>query len=383
MNNKNFQNPSDYIIQLILIIIFLFSTAFFAIYTLKMFLWTIFFAFVLYVAFDKYNKQLRTYIKNKHLSTIIIILFIIFLVIAPILAIIFTLIQQIINLVLSIKSSIDNGELLNFFLNFEVIVNFFTTDPFFSITFLNYLGDILKDYSDYLNIFNIGGLLGGVYNLFLFGLGFAFRFIIYLGITFIILYFLLLEGSTLYLTLSNMLPFDEKIIEEFKTQMKLVLRAILKGNLLIAILQGIFLSIGFLIAGISDIVLYGFLASVFSIIPIVGTSPVWIPAALYLYFIKGSLGKAIFVSVYCLFSFLILENVVKPKFLDKQIGIHSIFLFLAIIGGLKEFGINGIIIGPLILALFLIVWRLYPKIQDLKKEHSISNLNDQDITKES
>ncbi len=381
--NNNIKNSSDYIIQLILIIIFLFSTAFLAIYTLKMFFWTIFFAIVLYVAFDKYNKILRKYIKNKHLSTIIIILFILFVVVAPVLTIVFILIQQIINLFLSIKSSIESGELLNFFLNFELMVNFFTTDPFFSITFLNYLGDVLKDYSDYLNIFNIGGLLGGVYNLFLFGLNFALRFVIYLAITFIILYFLLLEGSTLYLTLSNILPFDQKITEEFKTQMKLVLRAILKGNILIAILQGVSLSFSFFIAGIPDIVLYGFLASVFSVIPIVGTSPVWIPAALYLYFIKGSFGWAIFVSVYCFLSFLILENVVKPKFLDKQIGIHSIFLFLAIIGGLKEFGINGIIIGPLILALFLIVWRLYPKIQDLKKVNSISNLNDQDITKES
>ncbi|GIX43417.1 MAG: AI-2E family transporter [Leptospiraceae bacterium] len=360
MNDKNVHTYSNFILQLILLIIFLFGSAFLVLYIFRAFVWAIFFAFLLYATFDKYNKRLLFYIKNKDLTSLIIIVMIIVLVIGPLIFFISILIQQIINLVKLIQMSIENGEMLRFFLNFDALINFITNDPFFWVTFLNRLGEILKDYSEYLNFFNVSGLVGGAYNIFMFSLGLTIRLIVYILLGFVLLFFLLRDGHTFYIKFSQMLPFDQTLMDDFKNQMKLVISAILKGNVFIAILQGLFLAIGFYIAGIPNIVLYGFLGALFSIIPVLGTSIVWLPASLYLYFIKHSLGWSIFLSVYCLLSFFTLENIVKPKILDKQIGIPSILLFLAIIGGLKEFGISGLILGPLILALFIIVWRLYP-----------------------
>jgi predicted PurR-regulated permease PerM len=379
MNDKNFSIQFNFVFQILLLILFLFGTAFLVFYILRSFVWSFFFSFILYAAFERYNKKLLFYVKNKDLTSLIMILIILIMIVGPIVIFIGILIQQIIDLVRLIQTSIENGDFIKFFLNFEIMINLLTNDPFFWVTFLNRLGDILIDHAEYFNYFDFSNIVGGAYNIFLFSLGFTLRMIIYILFGFIILYFLFRDGHSFYVKFSQMLPFEQTLMDKFKNEIKLVLTAILKGNIMIAFLQGLFLALGFYISGMSNVVLYGFLGSLFSIIPILGTSIVWIPAALYLYFIKNSLGWSLFLSIYCLLSFLILENIVKPKILDKQIGISSVLLFLAIIGGLKEFGITGIIIGPLILALFIIVWRISPskeKELDKEKVESINIHND-------
>jgi predicted PurR-regulated permease PerM len=360
----NENNKTYFVIQTLFLIIFLFGSFVLVIYTLRAFVWPIFFAFLLYVIFDKYNKKLINYLKYKDLSTLLSILLILLFVVGPISLLIYLLIEEMIFLFTLIKSSIESGDIIKVALNFDSLISLLTEDPFFWLTFLNRLGYLIKEYPDYFSIFNLSGIVGGAYNVFLISLSFTLKIIIYILLGFVILYFLLRDGHSFYVSFSKMLPFDQSLMDEFKNELKLVTSAILKGNILISILQGIFLAFGFLLAGIPNVILYGFLAAIFSIVPVLGTSIVWLPASLYLYFVKHSIGWAIFLAIYCLTSFLVLENVVKPKFLNKQIGIPSILLFLAIIGGLKEFGITGIILGPLSLALFIIIWRLYPLIKN-------------------
>ncbi len=354
------QKNINVVLQTILIIILLFASAALVIYTFRTFVWSIFFAMLFYASFDKLNKNLFLYTKNKDISALICITLILFLVILPISIFIIIIIQQILYLINIIQDTINSGELLNLILNFEYIIYFITNDPFFWVNYLNRLGNFINDYSEYFNFLDISGIVGGAYNIFIFSIHIILKIFVYLIFGFLLLYFLFRDGHLLYLNLSQMLPFEQNLMDDFKNQMKLVISSILKGNIFISILQGFFLGLGFFIAGIPNVLLYGFFGSIFSIIPILGTSIVWMPACLYLYFIKNSVGWSIFLGIYCLLSFLILENIVKPKILDKQIGIPSILLFFAIIGGIKEFGISGLILGPLTLALFITIWRLYP-----------------------
>jgi len=180
---------------------------------------------------------------------------------------------------------------------------------------------------------------------------------IFIGI--ILLFFLFRDGPHFYIFLENALPFPKSITSNFVSRMKEIISAVLKGNLLVSAIQGTAVGIGFFITGIPNVFLWGSIAAILSLIPIVGTSIVWIPGSLYLVFFEDSIGWAAVLAIYSLSMFLFLENIIKPKLLDKKLGMHPIFLFLAIIGGIAEFGITGVVLGPLFVTLFMTIWSIY------------------------
>ncbi|MBW7858487.1 MAG: AI-2E family transporter, partial [Leptonema sp. (in: Bacteria)] len=199
----------------------------------------------------------------------------------------------------------------------------------------------------------------GAYNYFLGGIGSSLSFVVNLLFSLILLFFLLRESESLYNMIRQAVPISGNIVDQFKDRMKEIILAILKGNLLIALLQGTMIGIGIWICGVPNALLYGSIATVLSIIPVIGTAFVWLPVSIYIYFFGHGPAVAIFLAIYGLACYLILENILKPKLLDRKLGVHSLLLFFAIIGGLKEFGITGIFLGPLILTIFLTIWRIY------------------------
>lgn len=361
MNNTN-KNIQSYVLQIIILLFFLIGSLLLVFYTFRTFIWPIFLSYLIYAAFDGVNKRFLSLIKNKSITALIMILLIFFIIFLPLVFFLVLLINQLIDFISLIQNLLEKKDLISYLFLVEIdhFLKFITNDPFFWINILENIYNFSKEYSDIFNYFSLAKFIGRAYDIFIISLEITIKIIIYIALTFLLLFFLFKDAHRFYVRLSRLLPFEQELMDEFKNELKQVVSVIFKGNILIAILQGFFLGIGFLIVGIPNVLLYGFLGSIFSIIPILGTSIVWIPAVLYIYFIKQSPGWAIFLGLYSLISFLTLENIVKPKLLDKQIGVPSILLFLAILGGLKEFGISGLILGPMILALFMIVWRLYP-----------------------
>ena len=136
-----------------------------------------------------------------------------------------------------------------------------------------------------------------------------------------------------------------------------VLDAVVKGNFFVSILQGTMVGIYFWIFGIPTFVLYGSIAAMTALIPIIGTAIVWVPAALYLY-ATGHTTGAVVLSSLSLGTYFLLENLMKPWLLDRKLNLHPLFLFLAILGGIGEFGIKGVILGPFIVTSFLSIWEV-------------------------
>ncbi|MCS7204167.1 MAG: AI-2E family transporter [Leptospiraceae bacterium] len=367
-STKNFQ----LFFQILILMLILLGSVFLAFYTLRAFFWSFLIAVLLYSTLDGYNKKLQKTLKNKDLASLASIVVIITLIITPLSIFFVLLVQQIIDFVFLVREGIETGSLFLLFLHFDSLVEFFTKDSFFWVTFLNRLDNFLMEYGSYLDRINFPTIVGGAYNVFLLSLEITLKIIVYLLFGFLILYFLFRDGDKLYNTLLDISPFDRELIDELKNQIKLTMSSILLGNVLIAILQGFFLALGFFVTGIPNVILYGFIASLVSVIPVIGTGFVWIPASLYLYFIKKDLIASVVLGLYCYASYLILENIVKPKILDKKLGISSVVLFFAILGGLKEFGAVGIVLGPLILSVFIILWRTITS-RKLKKESEIAS----------
>ena len=147
---------------------------------------------------------------------------------------------------------------------------------------------------------------------------------------------------------------DQKLFQKFKDMSG----AILVGNGLSGLLQGILGGAIFAIFGIRSPILWGVIMTLLAFIPIVGIGVVFIPATIYL-FMKGRIAAGVFFIVFYIVLSAGTEYVFKPKLVGQRVQMHTLLVFLSIIGGLQLFGILGIIYGPLVATGFLTLTDIY------------------------
>ena len=186
-------------------------------------------------------------------------------------------------------------------------------------------------------------------------LAFLFNFFMML----LIVFFLLVDGAKLTAFIIDLSPLpaeqDTKLIEKFKD----MCAAVLVGNGIGGGIQGLLGGFLFAFFGFKSPFLWGVIMGLLAFLPIVGIAIVFIPAAAYLYFIEARLGAAIFFVVFYLVLSNSVEYFLKPKLVGSRAKIHTLLVFLSIIGGLRLFGILGIIYGPLIVTAFLTLTDIY------------------------
>jgi predicted PurR-regulated permease PerM len=175
---------------------------------------------------------------------------------------------------------------------------------------------------------------------------------------FFLLYFLLVGGRNMEKSLSRLIPLKPHNVNILATETKMMIRANALGIPLICIVQGIAATIGYLIFGLQDWALWGFLTGIFAFFPFVGTMIVWVPLCFYLYaqgYPMACLGLA-------LYSFLVTGNVdyvARISFMKKIGDVHPLITVLGVIVGLNLFGFVGLIFGPLLISYFLILVKIY------------------------
>jgi predicted PurR-regulated permease PerM len=137
-----------------------------------------------------------------------------------------------------------------------------------------------------------------------------------------------------------------------------VARATLKGTFVIAIVQGALAGAAFAVAGIEGAVFWGALTAVSSVVPVVGTALVWVPAAVYLA-LSGRPGAAVGLAAWCVAVVGTVDNVLRPILVGKDTQMPDLMVLVTTLGGLALFGGAGIVIGPIVGALFTTVWTLW------------------------
>jgi len=198
-----------------------------------------------------------------------------------------------------------------------------------------------------------------------------FNFLVYFFFMLLIIYYLLLDGNRLVSFIVNLSPLpddqDEKLIQKFKD----MAGAIIVGNGLGGLIQGILGGIVFALFDLKSAFLWGVIMGLLAFLPIIGIGIVFIPAALYL-LLKGRIAAGIFFIVFYVILSGGIEYLFKPKIVGQRVKMHTLLVFLAIVGGLKLFGILGIIYGPLIVTAFLTLTDIYhssyQKMLELKRE---------------
>jgi len=176
----------------------------------------------------------------------------------------------------------------------------------------------------------------------------------------IALYFLLLDGARVVQWAWRVSPLNARQTEELTAEMRRVTRATLVGILATAIFQGLAAGAGYFVAGIPHAAFFGLLTAMVSFVPGVGTSLVWAPAAVSLWIGHRPLA-GIALALFCLIVVVGAEQVGKPLLMRGQVQMHTGLIFLSLLGGLAMFGLLGILLGPLIVAFFLAMMRIYER----------------------
>lgn len=187
----------------------------------------------------------------------------------------------------------------------------------------------------------------------------TFQFLISLGIMLYLLFFLLKDGSYLARHCSTLIPLSEDQKAHLFKKFTTVVRATVKGNIAVAATQGALGGIIFWILEVEGALFWGVLMGVLSLLPAVGASLIWAPVAVY-FLSTGLLAKGIVLIAYGLLVIGLVDNVLRPLLVGKDTKIPDYIILISTLGGLSLFGLNGFVIGPLIAAIFMACWDLFP-----------------------
>jgi predicted PurR-regulated permease PerM len=173
-----------------------------------------------------------------------------------------------------------------------------------------------------------------------------------------VMFYFLTMGNLLLEKILFFLPLDDFNERLLLNRFTSVTRATIKGTLIIGIMQGTICGIAFAVAGIEGPVFWGSVMAVMSIVPAFGTAIVWFPALVILA-LTGNFTGVIVLAILCGVIAGNLDNIVRPRLVGKDTEMHDLFVLFGTLGGLTMFGLLGIIIGPIVAALFITIWEIY------------------------
>ena len=199
------------------------------------------------------------------------------------------------------------------------------------------------------------------------------NFVFYLFVMLYCTFFFLMDGDKMLERALYYLPLEDKDERRMLERFTSVTRATLKGTLVIGIIQGGMAGAAFWVVGIPSAVFWGAVMAVLSVIPSIGTAIVWAPAAIILG-ASGHIAQGIGLAAFCAVVVGSVDNLLRPILVGKDTQMHELMIFFGTMGGIMMFGIAGMIIGPIVAALFLTLWDIYGIVfQDVLPE--VTSLN--------
>jgi predicted PurR-regulated permease PerM len=292
--------------------------------------------------------RLRRHVGHPHLSAFVMTVLVFFLIFIPLLLASIVMVQQVIDLV---RGAIADGG------------TWPTTVDLAANPLIGRLPDVIRDQIlavDFVSLFqgvtvwfaqNIGAVAAST-------LSFTAKFFLNTVLFFISLYYFLSDREKItkeVLVLSPLKDTDDRTIigRIVKT-----VRAVVFGSLTVATVQGIMAAIGMAIFGVPGFLVWGALTIVASQVPLIGVSVVMVPAVLYLV-ITGSLEAAIGLAIWAGVMVGLADNLLSPFLIKGKTNMHALLILLSILGAIQLFGPIGLVIGPTVLAAFLVVVEMY------------------------
>jgi len=185
----------------------------------------------------------------------------------------------------------------------------------------------------------------------------ALSFLAAMGVMFYLTFFLLRDGRRYGELIRAALPLRAELRDKLIDHFLVVVRATMKGTVVVALVQGLLGGVIFWALGIEGALLWGTLMGFFSLLPAVGTGIIWVPVAIYL-LVSGAWMKGA-IMVFCgVFVIGLVDNLLRPILVGRDTRMPDFVVLIATLAGLEMAGLSGFVIGPVIAALFIAVWNM-------------------------
>ncbi len=324
--------------------LFILSAVILIIIALRSFLTAIFsgliLAYLFYPVFDKIKKKA----KNETFSALVTILISLIIIILP-----FVLLSSILAAEsVSLYEQVQETDLIGGLKDYMASKGFSSESFFEDLNIQSSLQDLVKSSALYLTK-SIKSVVS-----------FFSNFILNLFVVFIVMFFAMLDKGKFIEFIESFFPFSKENRKELRERCTSVIKTVVYGLGLIALIQGTIGAIGFLIFGIKGAALWGLVMGLCSIVPLLGTALIWAPAGIYL-LVTESVAAGVGLLAYGAVVISYSDNITRMKLFSSLGKIHPLITFFGILIGVPYFGILGFILGPLLLALFFTLLHIFHK----------------------
>lgn len=185
-------------------------------------------------------------------------------------------------------------------------------------------------------------------------------FVLNYVVTVIIFFFFVRDGDAMARGVKDLFPMTRENKEAVFQRLEVTVSAVVRGLVVTGGVQAVLAGLAFWVLGVPFPVFLALLVAFLALVPIGGAVVVWAPSAFYL-FLSGSWGRALILFLWGALVISTVDNFLKPILIGEKTRIPTLFLFLAILGGLTYYGLIGVFLGPIMLALFLTLIDIYRK----------------------
>jgi predicted PurR-regulated permease PerM len=223
-----------------------------------------------------------------------------------------------------------------------------------------YLGPVVRWIGQYVDVSKLGsqqfiaerlkGVSGAIASRTLGFVGGAVGFVVEVFFVIFTMYYLFRDGERMRAAAYDVMPLSDDKAREILDRTGEVIGASVYGVLVIAIVQGVLGGLAFWVLGLPSPLLWGVVMIFLSMIPMLGAFIVWVPAAIYLG-LTGHWGKALMLAVWGALIIGSVDNFLRPKLVGERTRLHELLVFFSVLGGLQVFGVLGIVLGPVIVAI--------------------------------
>jgi predicted PurR-regulated permease PerM len=186
----------------------------------------------------------------------------------------------------------------------------------------------------------------------------TFEFVISMFIALYLAFFLIRDGNTVVRAIGRAIPLAPSHKQQLWEKFATVVRATVKGNLLVAAIQGALGGLAFWFLGVGGALLWAVVMAALSLLPAIGAAMVWLPVALY-FLATGAIWQGLSLMAYGVLVIGLVDNLLRPVLVGKDTLMPDYVVMITTVGGMAVFGINGFVLGPLIAAMFLAVWHIF------------------------
>lgn len=307
---------------------------------LKPFVGVISWAAVLVIVFYPVHKRILRYTKRPALSAFISSAVVILVILVPVALITIAVINELSGAMQNLQTA----------LNYVLSPDSNITGPV--LAWLGRYVDVTRLQSDEYLLGQLQNMSGSIAGRTLGFLGGLISVIVQMFFVIFTMYYFFKDGDRISKAVRDLLPLEGEQAETIMSRTREVIDASVYGVIAIAIIQGTLGGLAFWVLGLPSAIIWGVAMTFLSMIPMLGAFVVWAPAAIYLA-LTGHWTKAILLVIWGTLVIGLIDNFLRPKLVGGRTRLHELLIFFAVLGGLTVFGVLGVVLGPVVLAVAL------------------------------